>query len=227
MINIKLKRKYKQFLNEYSDNYNKDALQYIKDNFWECTTSFDIPDILMQVYSGLNLYDNDIDLYFNYLNSIKSIFKLDCNILEIGGGMLPILSNKIAIEQLNIGKGTITMYDPMLAATKSKYSNLKLYKHEFTSSTNIDDYDLVISIRPCDVTEDLIKRVCEEKKNFYIQMCGCTHFTIDQIRKYGLSAESYQKFIIDLANNLLGEEVNITKIDNKFGIDYPILYKKF
>ena len=67
----------------------------------------------MQVYSGLNLYDNDIDLYFNYLNSIKSIFKLDCNILEIGGGMLPILSNKIAIEQLNIGKGTITMYDHM------------------------------------------------------------------------------------------------------------------
>ena len=58
-------------------------------------------------------------------------------------------------------------------------------------------------------------------------MCGCTHFTLEQVKKYGLSREIYQKYITDLANELLGEEVNITEVDNKFGIDYPILYKKF
>ena len=227
MTNRELKNKYQIFLDEYSSSYHKGALEYIRENFWKCRNSFEIPDILMQVYSELGLYDDKTDIYLKHLNKIKSIFNIDCNVLEVAGGMLPAFSNIVAREQLNIGKGTITMYDPMLATTKSKYTNLKLHKKEFTNITDISNYDLIIGILPCDVTEDIIRKSCIERKNFYIQMCGCTHFTPKQIMEYGLSREIYQKYIIDLASNLLGEEINITKIDNKFGIDYPILYKKF
>ena len=222
-----LKEKYKKFVDEYSDNYPKDAFEYIRENFWKCRKSFEIPDILMQVYSELGLYEDYVNIYLKHLNKIKSIFNTDCNVLEIAGGALPAFSDIIAREQLNIGKGTITMYDPMLATTKAKYTNLKLYKEEFTDNKKISNYDLIIGIRPCEITECIIKKACKERKNFYIQMCGCTHFTLEQVKKYGLSREIYQKYITDLANELLGEEVNITKIDNKFGIDYPILYKKF
>ena len=40
----------------------------------------------------------------------------------------------MAKEQLSIGKGTITMYDPLLTTLDSNYSNLKLYKEELDST---------------------------------------------------------------------------------------------
>ena len=227
MTNKELKGKLEAFLDEYSSEYPKGATDYIRTNFWKRRKPFEAPDILMQIYSELGVYKEKDNLYIKYLEMIKSIFSLDCNMLEIGGGFIPSFSNIIAKEQLKTGHGTITVYDPVLLPKKLKYSNLKLVKDKFTMDTNISSYDLLVGIFPCDVTETIIKKACIEKKDFYIQMCGCTHFTLDQIMEYGLSVPIYQKYIIDLANSMLNENICIDKLDNKCGIDYPILYKKF
>ena len=221
-----LKIRYKNFLDEYSSECHEGALGYIKENFWKCRKSYDIPDIMMQIYSELDVFDEKENIYMIHLNKIKNIFDINCNVLEVGGGMIPSFGNILAKEQLNIGSGTITVYDPILCTTKPKYGNLVLKKEAFTKETNINNYNLIVGIMPCDITEEIIRRASKERKNFYIQMCGCTHFTREQIYKLGLSVEIYQKYIIDLANKLVGE-VSVDKTNNKFGIDYPVLYKKF
>ena len=71
----------------------------------------------------------------------------------------PTLSNLIARSQLNIGSGTITVYDPRLVISEPKYSNMKLYKEEFKKDIDISSFDLVISIMPCSATEIVLDSV--------------------------------------------------------------------
>lgn len=225
MTNHKLKIKYNELLSEYSQGMNKAALAYIRENFWKLKDSIDIPDILMQVYSELDIFRDNV--YLKHLDRIKNIFDIKCNVLEIGGGMLPAFSNMLASEQLKLGKGKVTVYDPMLATTNSKHSNMKLVKEPFNLNTEIKDFDLVIGIMPCDATEAMVKKVCQNKKDFYLFMCGCTHFTYDQILAYGLGSKSYQKYIIDLIESMINDKVNIDTFESRYELDYPILYKKF
>ena len=227
MTKKKIKEKFNVFVNEYESKSDEEAFKYIRDNFWKYRKSYDIPDILIQVYSELGLYNNKTNIYLNHLKKIKSLFPIDCNILEIGGGMIPVFANILAHEQLKLGKGTVTVYDPMMSLICSKYKNLKLIKEKFDHDMDISKYDLIIGILPCEASEEIIKSSCNNHKNFYLQMCGCTHFTQDQIMKYGLSDKAYHKYLIELASKLLNENIKVDKIENKFGFDYPIIYKKF
>lgn len=136
---------------------------------------FKIPSDFMELYDELNLIKDDDNYYITFLNELEKHYKLDCNILEIGGGNIPSLAKRIAKKQINIGSGTITVYDKKIAYLKHNYSNLKLCRKDLTENSNIKSYDLVISLFPCTATILTIYKALEYNKDYFIGLCDCIH----------------------------------------------------
>lgn len=225
-----LKLRFEKFILKHGLMYDKDALEFIINNFWNYMNEATAPDVLMEVYSELGVYDKENNMYLEHLNKIKENFDIRSNILEIGCGSIPAFGNLVAKEQLKLGKGTITVYDPYLVLDKPKYPNMVLHRNIFTEKKDADNYDLITGIFPCDATELIIKKACENKKDFYIGMCGCSHFKYPEASIYGYNPEAYQNYVISLARHLLEKNNNgelcIDYLNSKYDIEYPILYNK-
>ena len=225
-----LNYKFQEFLNKYSKLYDKDEINFIKNNFFDFVDVKNAPDILMQVYSYLGLLEDD--LYMEHLKKIENNFDIGKNILEVGCGFLPAFANITARKQIRLKSGTITAIDPFLVINKSEYDNLILRKRKFKLDTNVKNFDLIVGIYPCEATEMIIKSACENKKGFYLAMCGCTHFTHSQLLQgYPINPESYQTYIFNLTETLLKKYNNGSLCIDKLGghyktLDYPILYNK-
>ncbi len=129
----------------------------------------------MEIYEYLGLIHPKGNFYQKYFENIKERFNLRGNVLEIGGGLIPSFAEKIAQEQINLGKGTITVYDKAIILKESRCPNMTLVKENFTTKTEIQDFDLVIGILPCTVTSLIVTRACEENKDFYVALCNCSH----------------------------------------------------
>lgn len=214
------------FKNKYQSRYSQDLWNYIEENFWLYVFSSCAPDVLMQVYSEIGLVHEKGDFYDEHIKRIKERFDIGCNIIDIGSGVIPSFANKLAYEQLKIGKGTITLYEPLLIDSKPKYSNMTLHREDFTLHTNIKEFNLVTGIMPCEVTETIIEQACQERKDFYIAMCGCVH--VDNYMPFmSISPESYQRYIIEKTASLLRKydngQLEVDSLGPEFEIDYPIL----
>ena len=221
-----LKLRFEKFLLKYESLYDQRMINYIKENFWDSMDEV-VPDVLMQVYSELGILKNNF--YLEHLNKIKQNFDITGDVLEVCSGVIPAFGNLMAKEQLKIGCGTITLCDPALILDKPKYPNMKLVKDKFTLDTNINNFDLITGILTCEATEDIIESACKNHKNFYIAMCGCTHFKAFPLFT-SLTPEVYQKQVITLTKNLLKKydngELVIEKLDDSYELNYPILYNK-
>lgn len=234
MTNVERKKielELQKYLLKYGNLYNEAALKFIKDNFFYLMNIPHSPDILLQIYSEIGVYKGENDIYNAHLNNIKKHFDISGNILEVAGGMFPAFGNLLAKEQLKLNSGTVTVMDPELIINSPRYSNMKLVKSKFESISNLDNFDLVVGIYPCEATENIIIKSCESRKNFYLAMCGCVHFSLYNGMVYGYTKKAYQKYIIDLTNKFLEKYDNGTlefdTIDSKFGREsYPILYNK-
>jgi len=113
-----------------------------------------------------------ISIYYGtdeYQGTLLSLTNI--NILEICGGYIPALSFHIDRLQRQSGHGRITVYDPKLVL--SQLGNITLVKEKFTSRVSLDDYDLIVSMRPCDLTSTLIETSNLNKKPFAIMQCEC------------------------------------------------------
>ena len=149
-----LKLRYEKFLLKYESLYEERMINYIKEHFWDSMDEV-VPDVLMQLYSEFGILKNN--LYLEHLNKLKEKFDITGNILDIGSGVIPAFGNLVAKEQLKIGSGTITLYDPMIILDKTKYPNMRLVKKEFTLNTDVHDFNLITGILPCGATEDIIE----------------------------------------------------------------------
>lgn len=220
---------YQLFCKQYKDLYDTDAWLYIEDNFWTYIFSPGAPDILMQIYAELGIESTKGSYYKRQLTNLKNRFDIGCNILDIGSGMIPSFANLLANEQLRIGKGTVTIYEPLLLSQKPKYHNMTLHKENFASDTHIKEFDLLTGILPCGATESIIENACRNQKDFYIAMCGCTHFEYIPWGMY-VTPEMYQDYIIDKTNRLLEEYDNgtliVERLEGEKELDYPILYNR-
>ena len=147
-----------------------DALRFAKKYF---NSDSIISSNIYAIYDELGLIPEQENRYDLFVNKLISIFDIKGNVLEIGGGNLPCVGERIAKRQIELGKGTITVYDPSLSVKKSKYPNLILCKDELTMTTDIQGYDLLIGAFPCDATELMIHRALTENKDFFIQLCDC------------------------------------------------------
>ncbi|MBS7020262.1 MAG: hypothetical protein KH135_00085 [Firmicutes bacterium] len=230
---MKVEQQLEDFLKKYGSEYSKIAREYIEENFFTHLIYGFLPDVLAQVYAEFGILDKDRNLYQAFLDIIKQKHSLEKDIVEIGGGYLPILGEYIAKEQLKLGKGTITVYDPILVTTNSKYPNLKLVKEPFTMDTKLPGCDLLLGQMLCGATELTIQKACQEQIDFMIALCGCTHFSeSDLFRNPYLAAspDRYHQYVYQQACELsklkhMGE-VAVEYYDEATMCPYPIFYNE-
>ena len=228
----KLKRKYNRFLENYGSNYDEEMYAFIYSYFGEEIDSLGTVYPLMEIYSELGVYGKE-DFYLQHVNLIKENFDISGNILEVGAGCFPAFGKKMAIEQLKIKSGTITLYDRDLAIKKPLTKNMRLVKDSFSSATDIKSYDLIVGIMPCEATRIIIERACEERKDFYIALCDCVNDPVLLARDPFLRMkrpEDYHQMIFRIAEEFLDEYDNgylqIEYMDSKYDQDAPIIYNK-
>ena len=230
-VNPKLQKKFARFKDKYANQYSLEAWEYIENHFFEDIHSNEVPDILMQVYEELGIFPSGGMFYHKHLKLLKQLFPIDGNIVEIGSGRIPAFANLLAKEQMQIGKGTITLYEPLLVELEAKYPNMTLHKEYFNENTDINNSDLVVGIMPCEATESILANAIKSKKDFYVAMCGCVHSPLQSMYMfgYGTSPEIYQQQVIEKAQTLIKEyapyHMEVTKLKNT-PLNYPILYSR-
>lgn len=226
------------FLKEYGQYYDLKVINMIteyykktkKDEYGTPQNLYTTFNELLQVYAKLGFYGSEQnDFFHKHLTKLQTNFDLDRNVLEIGGGPLAIFSNLIAYEQLKLGKGTVTVYDPRLIKKSIDYSNIFPYKRLFTQDVDVSEFDLIVGIYPCLGTELLIETACKYNKDFYVALCGCEHFPEDSYYFYVDDAPTYQEYLCGNARTLVREYGNGHLIIDELGDGihrYPILYNK-
>lgn len=219
-----INNKFNVFLDKYSKMYDEETLEYIKQNFWNYINEDFSGNVLFQVYSELGIYDDKF--YKVHLEEIKKHFDIRCNILDVASGIIPVFGNMLAKEQLKLGKGRVTLYDPKLILPAAKYPNMSLNKRKFKLDTDIGPYKLVTGILPCEITETIIESACMNKKDFYIVLCGCDHFNSKYDEYMFADALPYQEYLIDRADYLVKNYKNGSLVVDKLDDKYPILYNK-
>ena len=120
------------------------------------------------------LYYDEENIYLGFSKMIGERYGWDTKILEVGGGYYPIFSKYIDDAQTKNGLGKITVFDPVLVT--NKLGTVNLQKKEFSHDIDVSDFDLLVGICPCEATTEIIKSAVVNKKEFFIAMCGCTHF---------------------------------------------------
>jgi len=226
-----LQSRFNKFKAQYQSQYEPEAWQYIEEHFFEDIHSDEAPDILLQVYEELGLFPSGGMFYHKHLKLLKKLFPIDGNIVEVGSGRIPAFANLLASEQGKIGKGTITLYEPLLVQLEPKYSNMTFHKEFFDEDTDISKADLVVGIMPCDATESILANAIKHNIDFYVAMCGCVHSPLSSMSMfgYGTSPEIYQHEVIENAHALIKEyasyHMEVTQLKNT-PLNYPILYSR-
>ncbi len=227
-----LQTKFENFKEKYASRYSKEEWEYIEEHFFDNVHNNEIPDLLRQVYAELEIPSSGAIYYRQHFRLLKGLFPLDGNVIEIGSGRIPAFGDMIASEQRRLGKGTITVYEPLLVKLTSRYPNMTLHKEYFDNNTDISDANLLVGIMPCEATETILESAIANDKDFYVAMCGCVHSALSSMSMfgYGTSPEFYQDEVISKAKCLLREygdksHLEVTKLKNS-PIDYPILYSR-
>ena len=218
------------YLKQYQEGYPGGAVPYILEHFVEDKKVEDTPDILMQLYAEFHLLSVKENYYAAFAKKIGKIYGWNTRILEIGGGFFPAFSRTMHAYQEKKGMGTITVYDPQLVVTKLEGISLK--KEEFTKETDIKDYDLLVGIMPCTVTRLMIQKAIQEHKEFFIALCGCTHFDIEELPRsmFGFIPLSYEDWVTQvyaLAKEQEKDGFEVTMEDAKqYSFQYPVIRSK-
>lgn len=136
-------------------------------------------------------------------------------ILDVGAGRMCKLSNVLT-------KYGYKMYaiDPNIRlspqeASKQKISSIskKLFLcDEFAPSgkgTNVQNYDLIVGLEPCDATEHIIRQAIKYNKPFEVLLCAAEHPALD-----GTTFKSYLEWYEHLKS--ISPEVKITQKNKSF-----------
>lgn len=169
-------------------------------------------DVYYQIFSALDLLEEEKDLYKCYLKKLKEYFTIEQNILEIGCGCFPALARLIDMEQTSLNKGTITAYDPYLSTTN--VGNIILFKRKIDKE-DLSDFDLLISTLACESADIALEKSYEYKKPLFLGICECSE-SKDQV---------YQKAkrFLDSGAEIEMDEFKIAEHNRT----YPILIKRY
>lgn len=128
-------------------------------------------DIILEFYTYFKAIENELNPYYDFYKylSIKHPNLSKRKILEVASGYIPAMSYLITMNEKM--ENIITTMDPKRLPIKIKGVHQK--RKEFTSETNINQFDLVFAHCPCECFEILLKKTVEEKKEFSIQTCQC------------------------------------------------------
>ena len=136
-------------------------------------------------------------------------------IMDVGAGRMCKLSSVLA-------KCGYKMYaiDPNIRLTPKEAGKLKIASisknkflcDEFSASgkgTNVQNYDLIVGLEPCDATEHIIRQALKHDKPFEIALCAAEHDALD-----GTKFKTYLEWYEYLKG--ISSEVKITKKRNSY-----------
>ena len=165
--------------------------------------------------------------FVSYLNQKYGIIRFK-KILDVGAGRMCKLSEALA-------KFGNSMYaiDPNIRLSQQEANrigikSIKLQKFvcdEFAKNgkgTNIQSYDYIIGLEPCDATEHIIRQGIKYEKPFDILLCGAPHkalngSTFDDYEEWYeyLSSISTEVKISKFASNYVASNTNFQKNENE------------
>lgn len=183
----KYTKRFEEYMKTYGPLYEDIEREFIKANFLGSIFAEEIDiDIMNQVYETIGLFDNYPNLYKANLKYLMDCYDINTDILEVGGGYVPAFAKKISDNQKS---GSVSVMDPSLIV--NNYGNLKIYKENFTETTDVSSFKLLVGIQPCDATLPMIKSANKNNIDMYMMLCGCTHFN----NFYRYSYISYEMWV--------------------------------
>lgn len=176
--------KLKAYLDEYRHLYNPEDRYFLEVEMFNVYNSMMLHDILPpSIFASIMLHCGVLPDEFNYYAKIFENMKMhykdlyNKSILDVGCGQYPAFVEMIAKEMRDKkSKGLIDGIDPRLIIKRLEESeNTTLYNTAFTTRTNVDKYDILMGVLPCEATEAIITKACNEEKEMLLVPCTCLH----------------------------------------------------
>lgn len=166
-----------RFILENEDLYNIGELMLLFHNFLS-------DEILNEKYititeiaallSKFVIINEENDIYFKFYKLLESLGFIKGNILEVGSGPYPRLAEVIK-DNHQKSDYNLTIYEKSSVFNIDK--KITIVKDEFTSTTNIDTFETIFGLYPCEASIDITLKGIEENKNLLIAFCNCDHST--------------------------------------------------
>jgi len=214
----------KKFLQENPDYFDDWEQMHINSCMKIDYTDKFIPDIMRELFGELNLFKENENIYDGYIELLQDNFDINQNIIEVAGGIIPVLGKRLATMQ---DSGSVTVYDPRLGTTTTNIPNLSLKKEKFSASTKLSKSGLIIAFMPCEATETIIRSACQNNKDFMIAMCeGGPH---GDIYDFYEDEEEWLSSMLSYADRLI-EDNNMGTLQKtylkEYKDPYPVIWNK-
>lgn len=176
--------KMQSYLNQYGHLYsfNEQMILYNElFTIYDAMQSREVmpPALFAEAMAHCGVLPNKFNYYAKIFENIKQNYSdvYNKSILDIGCGNYPALVELIAREMhAKKAAGQIDGMDPKIIIQKfDDLKNSALYKTNFTTSTNVDKYDILMGVLPCEATEAIIRKSCSKEKEMVLVPCGCLH----------------------------------------------------
>ena len=146
--------------------------------------------------------------FMRYLTEKYRSFK-NLRVLDVGAGRTCALSQSISKQG---GKVTAMDTNIRLSNDTLKKAKLVVAKKLFMcddcasngKGTNIDRFDLIVGLEPCDATEHIIRQAIKYNKAFDISLCASPHKSLD-----GKTFKTYEEWYDYLSS--ISKKVSIVK----------------
>lgn len=211
------------FLKKYEQKYRDIDLNislYIETDFCLDLSTSEIPSFLSQILSKFNVYKEGQDEYKEIFNLLDKYSFLDGNCCEVGAGIYPRLA-ELTSSKIKLNNGSLTVYDPSTIFTNME--NIKVIKEAFTKKTNIDKYDTIYGLHPCEASEIMIKKAFKEDKNLMIAFCDCSNHKSNHLR---WNRKNWVEKICNYYIKKYGNEVEIINWPSSIDSKLPIMVRE-
>lgn len=216
---------------------NAKQVEYIKNNYDDFGQSIIMtslknndflwaPEYAQELFDLWGLLPDENNPYLQFTNYLESQELLSKKIIEVAAGRLARVGQRIASYQAKINEGTITVYDTLLDRNLKAENSLVLKREKFTPNTSLKDTDLVVALKPCTATEEIIEGACKAQKDFVIALCNCDHSPSGIFDGY-YDPEEYYRYLRDFAHRQISLNDNgklvETKLAGNYHYDVPVL----
>lgn len=214
---MEIRENFAEYLEKYGHLYPMAALEYIRISFLDRSFEMDkVPDIMHQVYSAIGAYEYVDNFYDKCIDEMQKSFDINGNLLDVGCGFYPAVAERIKRIQTS---GSISAIDYDVLTTE--FGNIRVFKDNFTATTDTSEYTLIYGIMPCEATIPIIQNACANDKDMFIQLCGCVHFSQMGFPGY-VPLDMWYDYIEDLVCDLLPNGRKYELRTPSWG-EYPIL----
>ncbi len=179
------------------------------------------PSRLSQIFSKFEIYNNGKDYYLELVKLLEKYSFLEGNVCEIAAGRYPRLA-ELTAPKIKMNGGNLTIYEPNIIL--SQLDNITIIKDEFTKNSNIDKFDTLYALKPCEATITMVERAFEEDKNLMIAFCGCDNST-KKYPKWDVGKYWADSFCMEFKDRY-NDETEIINWPSSTGIDTPIMIRQ-